>query len=396
MINIIRKIAFYGLWKICTLFPLDKKKIIVMNFQGENYGGNSKYIAEAILRKETDCKLFCVLKRKEDFHLLPSQINGVLYYSLKYIYHFATANVWIDTCRNQAFLKRKQQFYLQTWHGTPSKKIEADAINSISEKYYLRAKKDSKNTDLVISDSKFMTNIYHKSFWYDGPILECGYPSYDILYKNTEDIKRKISVYYKLENDCKFVLYAPTFRKNHETTAYNVDWDRQLDNLKKKFGGDFIALIHLHPHMVKSYYDERFSNNVINCTHYPDMQELIAASDILIGDYSSVNYDFSISYKPVFRFCSDLNDYLIDRDTYYDFETYPWAYAQSNDELEEIINNFDEKEYKEKVSEFFNEVGIVYQANSSELVAQFVIEFINSTKSKKKFMEEKQCMFVNP
>ena len=97
--------------------------------------------------------------------------------------------------------------------------------------------------DLLISNSKFCTNLYRNSFWYDGSILECGSPRNDILINDTEYFKLKICEYYKLDKNINIAMYAPTFRRNNNLDVYNLDYEKCISALKNKFGGEWVILL---------------------------------------------------------------------------------------------------------------------------------------------------------
>lgn len=164
--------------------------------------------------------------------------------------------------------------------------------------------------------------------------------------------------------------------------------------MKKRFGNDYVVLIHLHPNIANINngitYDEK---TIINSTFYPDTQELIAASSILIGDYSSINYDFSLRRLPVFRYVADLNEYRNDRDLYFSFGEYPYPYAQTNNELESLILNFDNEKYIKNLNAFFEKLGAVNKPDSSDKIAHLIMDFLNS-KNKNEFFKKNKDKFI--
>ena len=82
----------------------------------------------------------------------------------------------------ELYKKRDGQFYVQTWHSSLRlKKIEADAVDGLTDNYIKMAKADSKQTDLLISGCQFSTEIFRRAFWYDGPIVSTGTPRGDVL-----------------------------------------------------------------------------------------------------------------------------------------------------------------------------------------------------------------------
>lgn len=379
--RMLKAVARRVLWVFSLLLPIKKNRILFCSFYGRGYGDNPKYICEALRNKGYD--LLWLVKNEQEAKSLPSEVKGVKY-GFRAIFYIATSAVWVNNCRSEFIFKKKKQLYIQTWHGGGAqKRCEADVIDKLSRSYLKMAKRDSAHTDIMISESRFMTNLYHKSFWYNGYVLECGYPRYDILLDDTSKYKKKVCDYFNLSEDNEFVLYAPTFRADHSFKSYNVDFDRVIKALEKRFNKEYIMLVHLHPNVASIEGGITYNDSVINSTFYPDMQELIAASAVLIGDYSSVNYDFCLKKQPVFRFVSDLDEYLNDRDTYFSFGEYPYPYAKNNDELEGLILNFNEESYNADLMAFFEKLGARINSGSSMQIANLIDEYL-ATKNKKK------------
>ena len=188
-------------WCAYRLFPIDKTKIVISNYYGRGLGDNAKYIAEELLQRNQDIKIIWLVKNKEESNSLPVGVESCLFGSPESVYHLMTSKVWIDNCRKFfIMLKRKEQLYIQTWHGGGAqKRCELDAIDKLGDGYKKMAIRDAKNTDLMISESRFMTNLYHRSFWYDGPVYECGYPRYDILLQNDETLVSKVYKYFDID-----------------------------------------------------------------------------------------------------------------------------------------------------------------------------------------------------
>ena len=383
--RILKGVIVRVFWFFSLFLPIKKNRILFCSFYGRGYGDNPKYICEALRNKGYD--LLWLVKNEKEAQSLPEDVKGVKY-NLRAIFYIATSAVWINNSRSEFIFKKKKQLYIQTWHGGGAqKKCEADVVDKLSRSYIKMAKRDSRHTDIMISESRFMTDWYHKSFWYNGYVLECGYPRYDILLDDTSKYKKKVCDYFNLSEDNEFVLYAPTFRADHSLNAYGVDFERLIDALKRRFNKNYVVLVRLHPNVANKDGGILYNNKVINSTFYPDMQELLAASSVLIGDYSSVNYDFCLKKQPVFRFVSDLDEYLNDRDTYFAFDEYPYPYAKNNDELESLIIKFNQKLYIDNLTAFFEKLGSRINDGSSTQIANLINDYLSSKSKKNFFME---------
>ena len=400
MVHFIKKCWSYAMlrlkWVVCLFFPVKKNKITVSNYFGRGYGDNAKYVVDKLLERKANLQIIWLVKNEAEKKTLPEGVEGCTDNTIKSVYHLLTSGVWLDNCRKEfILLKKRKQFYIQTWHGGGAqKKCEADVIEKLSRGYDKMAKRDSRNIDLMISESRFMTELYHHSFWYDGPVFECGYPRYDMILDHDETLLSKVYEYYGIDRDKELVLYAPTFRADHSFDAYNIDFDRLRRNLKTRFGKEYVILVHLHPNVADVEGGIQYDGTtVINSTFYPDTQELVATSSILIGDYSSINYDFSLMCRPVFRYVSDLEAYRNDRDLYFPFDAYPYPYAENNDELETLVLNFDEEMYLKNLNAFFEKLGSVIQSGAAERIANLILDVISS-KNKKEFFQRNKENFV--
>ncbi|MGM9635852.1 MAG: CDP-glycerol glycerophosphotransferase family protein [Candidatus Avispirillum sp.] len=381
------------IWGVCFFLPVRKNRIFVSSYYGRGYGDNLKYIADRLCGK--DVEVIWLVKNEKEAKTLPEWIKPCKADTAKAIYYTTTAGVWLDNNRKAFFYKKKRQLYIQTWHGGGAqKRCELDAVDKLEPYYIKMAKKDAANTDLMISESRFMTDLYHRSFWYDGPVYECGYPRYDILLDHGEELRQKVYGYYGIDTEKELVLYAPTFRADKSFDAYNIDFERLRENLKKRFGREYVILVHLHPIVANIEGGITYDGvNVINSTFYPDTQELIAVASVLIGDYSSINYDFSLKKQPVLRYASDLAQYRNDRDLYYPFDEYPYPCALNNDELEELILDFDSEKYISGLNSFFDELGSVICPGASDKIAELILDYIRS-ESKAEFFEKNRDKFI--
>lgn len=362
------------------LLPVNPRKIVISSYYGKPYGDNGKYIIEEINKTENNYDIVWLLKKEyEDEANFPDNVRIVGYGSYRALLELATAKIWIDNCRKMICPpKRIKQFYIQTWHGSiPLKKVEKDVEEKLSPGYVDSAKHDSKIADVFLSNSKFCTEIYRKSFWYNGRVLEIGSPRCDVFFRENNDVDIKVRDLYNIKSDAKIVIYAPTFRADGNLEVYNIDFKKLIEVLENKFGGEWIVLIRLHPNISNKADLITYSERLINATNYNDMYELLSISDMLITDYSSTMFEFSLNYKPVFLYCSDIAEYRKDRDLYFDLEKLPYKIAEDNTQLIQSIKDFDEEEYRNKVHLFYKELGIQESGNASVEVVKLINKIVN-------------------
>lgn len=360
-------------WIGSALFPVDQKKIVFSSFYGRGYGGNPKYIAEAMRQRDLPWKMIWLVQHEQDGKNLPEGILPCKRISVKGIYHLVTAGVWVDNCRKAYIFKRKKQYYIQTWHGFPLKQIEKDVQSNLHRKYVATAKWDSRAVDLMISDSDFLTALYRRSFWYSGEIAQWGSPRNDciLMESQREKCRENVEKEYSIPSGTKLLLYAPTFRGDKSLDPYRLDLQMVKRACEERFSGNFAILVRLHPNIADKSQELaiHWNDHLIDATRYPDSQELLAASDVMITDYSSVMFDFALSGKPCFQFATDIPEYKKDRDFYFPLDQLPFPLAQSNKELEMQILDFQSEVYAQSVQRFFASVGMIQTEGASEKCA---------------------------
>lgn len=365
-----------ALYQSCYIQPVQKNKVLFSNMRGLGYGGNPKYIAQKLLDMDKGNKLDLVWAVTENSDVFPDGIRTVEYGSLDYYRELATAHIWIDNMRKSAdVIKRDGQYYIQAWHGAaPFKMVEKDAEKSLSEPYIQNAKNDSKMADLFLSGSEFYTKLYQNVFWYDGEIMKVGLPRQDIFW-NMDYARQKIIEYYKLPSDILLVLYAPTFRNSFDTKVYDLDFTNVRHAIEKRFEKKVVFAVSKHPNNRSLSYCFDYSEECIDVSQYDDFEEVLAAADILITDYSGCAYDFSFSGKPIFLYQSDYEEFFgKERNFYFGIEGLPYIHAKSNDELIKEIGIFDENKYKQELDKFMDSMGNYDTGQASEKVALHIMK----------------------
>ncbi|PAV31691.1 glycerophosphotransferase [Virgibacillus profundi] len=355
----------------CRCLPIKKNKLFMFSYYGSNYGCNPKYITEYLVTHYPKGRFDVVWAFNDpNSKHLPTPIRKVKTMSFRYFYELCTAKVVITNYRTtELFVKRKNQYYIQTWHSSLRlKQIEKDAEDVLPDSYVQMARKDSMKCDLLLSGCKYSTNIFKRSFWFDGEIFEQGIPRNDMLIQHKSDdmgeIKRKLNI----PKDKKILLYAPTFRKHNNLEVYDLDWTQLLNRLKNKFGSEWVILVKLHPHLIsKSSQLINGNQHVKDVTSYEDIQELLFTADVLISDYSSLMFDFSITKRPCFLYVPDIHEYTKqDRKLYFDITDLPFISATSNSDLFDKIGNFHNRNYQDNLAKFLNRVGSYEEGRASE------------------------------
>lgn len=348
---------------IKLLFPIKEGCVLCEAYGGLQYSCNPRAIAEYLIDYcGGDYEVVFSFANPEDYNKIDGRIKRIKKNSLEAFLYINTAEFIISNIRlndyGWGWRKRKGQKYIMTWHGSMGiKPIEFDVKECLSPSYMKKAEEDSKNIDLMLSDSIWFNELCRRAFHYYGYILESGMPRNDIFFnpEAVETMRAKVRHFYKIADDKKLLLYAPTFRKNKATDTYISRWDNILCALKDYYNEGFIVMIRLHPNMMKIVDASMLltHKDMIDATAYPDMQELLCAADILMTDYSSSMIDFSLMGKPCFLYVPDEETY--DRGFYFSISSLPFPIARNIKTLSEQIRNFDTDAYKTDVHKMLKE-----------------------------------------
>lgn len=357
-------------YKICgqllRWLPVKHNKIVLNNFHGRGYGDSPKYIAEEIIRQKLPYDLVWLVA---DVNMeFPPEIRIVKLQSVRASYELSTAKIIISNVKVALpYHKKHSQFYIQTWHGSMAfKAIEKDAIEKLRPEYVRESMADSKIIDLFLSCNSIQTQEIRDCFWYDGEIFECGSPRNDMLYQSIQ-YRDKIKQQLGFSSETKIVLYAPTFRDDFRMDVYDLDLTRLRSCLCNKMGGDWRVLVRIHPNVMEQNI-VKIDSHSMDVTSYPDMQELLLISDVLITDYSTTIYDTIIMHKVLFLYAPDLADYKENRGLNSVYFRLPTQVNQTNEELLDYIVNFDEIAYQQRLDSFLDSVRIYDDGNASKRV----------------------------
>ncbi len=397
-------LAFY----ICRVFPIDNKLVSVCSFEGRNgFGCNHKYIVEALHKKNPEIKIVWFLNKNiyED-KLFPDYIKKVPNTAWSRAYWLTRSKVWIDNYRKPyGTVKRKGQYYVNTNHYTLSiKSLGLWRGTGFSKMAYLVSKNDSDMINDLVIDSKFCEMASPKGFIYDGHYLKTGAPRCDVLYGDRTEKKKIYRRKKGLPEDAKIVMFAPTFRegaKDGKRFVYSEEWSldfgRLLDNLKAKFSGEWYLCIRVHPQLAAAFddYDNSdLAGRIINESKADDLYDIMAAMDAYITDYSSACFEAGFAKMPVFIYADDIGKYEKDRGSlYWNMATdplddikcnsdifpeenweFPFSVATDNDMMEKNIQMFDETLYIEDLDNFHRKIGLVFDGQASEQVAEKILK----------------------
>lgn len=360
---------------ILKYYPIKENKIVFYPTNGKYYC-NLKYISQYIEENYQKIKIIWILKDNN------INIDSCKKNSWQFFYHVMTSKIIIF---NNGFInyipKRKSQIYIETWHGGGAyKKIDAVYKNIKNRYKKKRVLNAINNIDYIISSCKGFEKAFKKDTGVRNAIfLNIGMPRNDTFFDKimVENISGKIYEKYHIESSKKIVLYAPTFRDNGFKN--DLDISGILYSLNKRFLSKYVLMLRCHPHTMGRIFEEnKNSKDIINVSNYPDMQELLCATDVLITDYSSCMWDFSLMYRPCFIYANDLKDYEIERNFHMPIEEWPFPVATNNKELEKNIINFNQEKYIGDVKKHHEILGSFENGTATEKVCKLINNICNN------------------
>ena len=367
------------LLKLFYLFPINKKRIVFSAYSGKQYSCNPKYITEYLMAHyPSQCEIIWAFNEPDKFRDLSNCIKKVKFKSLRYIYFVLTANVVVDNVESWSILpKRKGQTVINTWHGGGAYKGVGLKRKDASQQTSDNMLHKNQRISLYLSSSKAFTQMtLRDSFGYQGKVLEKGMPRNDLLLHHSDEFVQTVRKKLNLKPGEKVLLFAPTFRKDKNYQP-KMDFEKIVNALKIRFGGEWKVFFRGH-----YYVQTRNFAKTIDVSDYPDMQELLLVSDVLITDYSSSMWDFSLTKKPCFLFVPDLSAYSEERDFYTPITTWPFPYGETSKEVADHILSYSETCYRDAVRMHHQELGSAETGHASEYAAKIIIRKIGKESEK--------------
>lgn len=318
-----------------SLYPIRKRNVIFISFDGNKVSCNPYYIYQYLLDRN-EYEMFWVLKNKECRYKIPEDRiiikKGFLYYKMMLTAGFIITNDRIASY----FIFRKGQIIINTWHGGGAFKRTFGYPKGIMKWYNNKITSlDSKRTTLFLSSSRMWTEVIaRKSFLYKGDVLSSGFPRNDIFFHNN-NLKTIVRKKLNISEEYNVILYAPTYRGNAmsgslgKTSLVPLDINKLKEAWLRRNGRKCVVLFRGH-HTMRNGIS---LSDTIDVSNYPDMQELLLLADGLISDYSSCMWDFALTKKPCFIYAPDFEDYLRNPGFESNYREWPFFVCKDNDTL---------------------------------------------------------------
>lgn len=330
-------------FNILGALPKKEKLVVFESFHGKQFSDNPRAIYEYMKKEKPDYNLLWSIE-PDSVKLFESfEVPYIKRGSLKWFLTYPRAKYWINNARLPNWIKKPANtVYLQTWHGTPLKKLGFDieevympGTNTMT--YQNNFANEAKNWDFLVSPNAYSTEIFKRAFRYDGKVIESGYPRNDALQNVDMESTQRIRETIGIAPDKKIILYAPTWRDDnfYKRGQYKFEFQFDLRRFKERYGDNFVLLTRMHYLVAENFDFSKYEGFIYDVSSYPDIKDLYRISDLLITDYSSVFFDYSILNRPIIFYMYDLEKYRDQlRGFYFDIEKEaPGPIAETEEEL---------------------------------------------------------------
>lgn len=381
LINNKRELPKFLYRKLFLKTSLKENWVFCESFFGKNYSDSPKYVYEYMQKNHPGKYRFIWVIDKKNTRI-PYKHKRVKRFSIRYFYYLARCKYYIFNGRQPVWIKKREgNVFLQTWHGTPLKKLVFDLedINSATPRYKKQTYKQSRLWDYLIAANKYSSDIFKRCFIYNKEMLETGYPRNDIMHwDNKEEIADKLREKLGIPKDKKTILYAPTWRDDEYYTKGQYKFSLKLDLqlMREEMGDEYVILLRTHYFIADSIDTTGLEGFAFNFSKYDDISELYLISDYLITDYSSVFFDYANLKRPMLFFTYDLEKYRdVLRGFYIDIEEeLPGPLLFTTEEIIDAFKNMNkiEDEYKDKYDAFYEKFCSWEDGQASRKVANAV------------------------
>ncbi|WP_326635689.1 bifunctional glycosyltransferase family 2 protein/CDP-glycerol:glycerophosphate glycerophosphotransferase [Streptosporangium sp. NBC_01755] len=299
---------FYRL--VSATVPVNRRLVLFESTEGGGYTGNPRYVHEELQRRATGLR--AVWSHAAVPERFPEDVDLVRRDTFRYAWTLARAGYWVDSHNlPYCYRKRKSTRYLQTWHGQVFKKMGLDEPRHRTQPSLARKYAEAvARWDVLLTPGHDFRRDFAEASGFEGELLHAGYPRTDVLVRHAEPAQRerarRVREFFEIPAGKRVILYAPTYRDGGRFSGESFRID--LPALAAVLPPDWVILVRAHPY-------DRFTVPdplgwlARDASEYPEVNDLMLASDVLVTDYSSIMFDYACLGRPILYYVDDHERY---------------------------------------------------------------------------------------
>lgn len=327
-----KHIMSLGFGLIGLFIQTDKDLILLNSYGGRKYNDSPRVLFEAMIadNRFKDKKYVWAFENPDKYKIPGAK--SIKIDSLAYFLTALRAHVWISSVNIERGLhfKKRSTIYINTWHGAGTKLI-GNACKGRKD-YNFSA------VDMMLVQSEFEREIFERDFLSNPDAIRIvGFPRNDELFHITDEQRSELRKQFNIPKGKKVILYAPTWRDSKDGgMSYEFEPPIRMDKWKSRLSDNYVMLFRMHAFTTK--FEMTFDEFARNVSDYEDLNHILAITDVLITDYSTIVYDSAIAGIPFICFGFDYDTYKEERGFYYDLdEVYPGGVLKDENEVIERI-----------------------------------------------------------
>ena len=350
----------------------DEKLILFSSFAGKKFNDSPKVLYDVICadNKYEGYRLVWAFEHPDNFNLPRGE--KIKIDTLTYFLTALKAKTWICSVNIERGLsfKKKNTIYINTWHGAGTKKIGNACAGRSDDNF--------SSVDMMLVQSQFEREIFERDFrCRPDAIRMVGFPRNDELFTIAYDAGKKDELrrQFDIPEGKKVILYAPTWRDSKDGgLSYKFEAPMNITKWKELLSKEYVMLFRMHT--FTTIFDMRYDEFARNVSTYDNLNHILAISDVVITDYSTIVYDSVVARKPFICWGFDYDRYYEERGFYFNLnDEYPGGVLKTEDDviarLKAVINGADANKYEAFRSKYIeaggNSVNMILDELSQKL-----------------------------
>lgn len=388
--NKLNNFLFFFLWKliykVSSLKKVDEKLVLFVCNRDKTIPAEYKAIHS--YAKASGYKTLCLFAPKTDSEIFYENELAKIKYDMRFTKYYARAKcIFVNDYYLPAFANkpRKGSRLVQLWHGCGAFKkwgySTRESSWGLKSDFFEKYNVHKTYTDIITS-APSVNKIYAEAFDADiSKVKSLGVARTDVFFDKSfiDEKTAQVREKYNIPDNKKIIVWAPTYRGDNLQKSHN-ELTLELEKMYNELKDEYVLLIKLHPHLVKGFNAQTFAPDYMKDfaikphPSYP-IENLLCAADIVVSDYSSLIFEYSLLERPMIFFAYDLDEYEDSRSFYYNYSSFvPGPIVKDTDGIINEIRKAEKSFDKEVVISFKNEFMSSCDGNSAKRIFDEMIK----------------------